>query len=181
MSLVHDGGPIGATLSRSSAESSGELEFSGEDRAGAMRTSKLRTTVTEVGFAAFVQLQHVWYHAYASARLRDAQATVTAVERTFDLAAGRWRWLLGQPSPAAEIWCQLRDQVNDLTTPTLGDPDLRRLYGGLPGKSADCVVLCRRLGLDARRAADVMGVEGSEVEVCLRLAERRSSCCRVLT
>ncbi|MGW3835083.1 hypothetical protein [Streptomyces microflavus] len=129
--------------------------------------------MTDLGFRAFAERNQPRYTRYASARLaRDADVQV-AVHLTFGLAGGNWSWLLSQPVLAANVWAELRHQVEvRLAKGAAPDNDAAALYEALPRAKADSVLLCHRLHFDVDSAAELMGVEPPAVEASLRAMKR---------
>ncbi|MCX5078568.1 hypothetical protein OG321_41675 [Streptomyces sp. NBC_00424] len=80
---------------------------------------------------------------------------------------------MSQPSPAADVWEELRYQVElRVEEASPGGPGVTALYYGLPATSADSVLLCRRLGLQIDEAAELMGLEPPAIEAGLGVADR---------
>lgn len=129
--------------------------------------------IADLGFAAFAERNRPRYTLYARARLSAVARSTAVVEATLVSAHDRWQWLMCQPCPAAEVWEELRRQVERRGERAAGrDPVLTMLYQRLPNACADSVVLCRRLGFSLAEAAELMGVEPSAVEAALAAARR---------
>ncbi|MET9507807.1 hypothetical protein ABZX62_04880 [Streptomyces flavidovirens] len=124
-------------------------------------------------FAAFRELYEPLYLRYALTRLLDAEAAREAVELTFRIAASRWNGLLQSPSPAADVWEQLRAQVSSAGhRATNLDRAVEGLYDYCTVLAADAVVLRCHLGMPVNTAADLMGVDPAAVAAALLTACR---------
>ncbi|MGQ4484256.1 hypothetical protein ACN6LM_002584 [Streptomyces sp. SAS_281] len=129
--------------------------------------------MSDLGFVAFSERNLPRYARYTSARLAKKADAAGAVLAALAYAREDWDWLLGQPSPAADVWDELRHQVRCLArVGAAPDPDVTAIYEGLPEASADSLLLCRRLGLAVGEAAELMGVEKSVVHAGLAVARR---------
>ncbi|WP_327406785.1 hypothetical protein OG194_46535 [Streptomyces sp. NBC_01288] len=136
-------------------------------------SSAVDPVIADLGFAAFAERNRPRYTLYARARLSAVARSTAVVEATLVSAHDRWQWLMCQPCPAAEVWEELRRQVERRGERAAGqDPVLTMLYQRLPNACADSVVLCRRLGFSLAEAAELMGVEPSAVEAALAAARR---------
>jgi DNA-directed RNA polymerase specialized sigma24 family protein len=128
---------------------------------------------TDLGFAAFIERNRPRYTRYAQARLVKGADAADAVRSTLMYAREDWCWLLGQPSLAADVWEELRYQVRRVSSAASSrDADANTLYDRLPEHSADCVLLCHRLGLAVGEAAELMGLEIPSVQAALAVARR---------
>ncbi|WP_369374241.1 hypothetical protein [Streptomyces sp. cg36] len=127
----------------------------------------------DLGFSAFAERNQSRYGHYVTARLSADRRVLTVVPATLAHARRHWDWLLSRPSPAADVWEELRYQVRRQSeqAPTR-DARVAALYYRLPETSADSVLLCCRLGLAIREAAELMGLERPAVEAGLRVARR---------
>ncbi|MFJ9251115.1 sigma factor-like helix-turn-helix DNA-binding protein [Streptomyces sp. NPDC101776] len=129
--------------------------------------------IADLGFAAFAERNRPRYTLYARARLATDAHSSAAVEDTLASAREDWQWLMSGPRPAAEVWGQLRLQVERQGERVAAqNPVVAELYRRLPHASADSVVLCRLLALPVSETAELMGVEPSAVEVALTAARR---------
>ncbi|MEW1827123.1 sigma factor-like helix-turn-helix DNA-binding protein [Streptomyces sp. NPDC088196] len=136
-------------------------------------SSAVDPVIADLGFAAFAERNRPRYTRYAKARLSSVARSTAVVEATLVSAHDNWQWLMSQPCPAAEVWEELRRQVDRRGERAVAqDPVLAVLYRRLPNAAADSVVLCRRLGFPLAEAAELMGVEPSAVEAALASARR---------
>lgn len=136
-----------------------------------------------LGFSAFAERNQPRYACYAKARLAADPRASAVVRATLAFARQHWIWLLSQPSPAGDVWEELRYQVrrqteevpsSDMRTRYDGLPEseVSALYDGLPETSADSALLCCRLGLAVGEAAELMGLEPPAVAAGLVVARR---------
>ncbi|MFD3971394.1 hypothetical protein [Streptomyces cyaneofuscatus] len=131
------------------------------------------TAAAELGYAAFVERNTPRYQRYAAARLPSGGCT-GVVATTLAEARARWAFILSQPSPAAEVWLDLRRRVSDVAERTVpSGSELAKLYERFGPRLADSVVLCRHLGLGVDEAAELMGAEASAVTANLAVTQRR--------
>ncbi|WP_374986025.1 hypothetical protein [Streptomyces fradiae] len=127
----------------------------------------------DLGYSAFAERNSPRYTRYAEARLAADARAASVVGATLTYARRNWTWLLSQPSPAADVWEELRFQVRCGCEETMPrDADVAVLYDRLPETSADSVVLCRHLGLCVGEAAELMGLEPPAVKAGLGIARR---------
>jgi hypothetical protein len=142
-------------------------------RTGRLTSSAVDPVIADLGFAAFAERNRPRYTLYAGARLSTGAHSSAAVEATLASAREGWQRLMSGPCPAAEVWEQLRLQVERQGERVAAqNPVVAELYRRLPHASADSVVLCRLLGLPVAEAAELMGVEPSAVEAALTAARR---------
>ncbi|MEU3188388.1 hypothetical protein ABZ707_29970 [Streptomyces sp. NPDC006923] len=121
-------------------------------------------------FRAFRELHHGPYLLYAEARTRDTESASRAVEAAFTEIAQTWKETLLSPNSIAAAWRILRHAV-------VGHADCVMS----PAPSGDCappntpedaVVLHRQLKLPLHQAAELMGIDASEMCMLLRMADR---------
>ncbi|MDX3855923.1 hypothetical protein [Streptomyces sp. AK02-01A] len=121
-------------------------------------------------FRAFRELHHGPYLRYAEARTPDTESASRAVEAAFTEIAQTWKETLLSPNSVATAWRILHHAV-------VGHADCVMI----PAPSSDCapantpedaVVLHRRLNLPLHQAAELMGIDTSEMCMLLRMADR---------
>ena len=141
---------------------------------GHSTSAAVNPVIADLGFAAFAERNSPRYTLYAEARLSAGVRSSAVVEATLTCARAKWKWLMCQPCPAAEVWEELRHQVerqSERSAPR--NPVLAVLYQRLPSAAcADSWVLCRLLGFPVAEAAELMGTEPSVVEAALAAARR---------
>ncbi|MGW1295884.1 hypothetical protein [Streptomyces sp. NPDC002533] len=124
---------------------------------------------------AFVERNTPRYQRYAAARLPSEQCAAV-VAATLAEAQIRWAFILSQPSPAAEVWLDLRRRVSALAERAVpSSSELATLYEWFGPGLADSVVLCRHLGLGVDEAAELMGAEPPAVTANLAVTQRNLS------
>ncbi|MFG3430388.1 hypothetical protein [Streptomyces californicus] len=130
-------------------------------------------TAASLGYTAFVERNRPRYLLYTAARLPTAADSATLVAAALAAARNRWDFILSQPSPAAEVWGDLRRRVVDRAARTVSSAsEVGALYELFDEGLADSVVLCRRLGFGIDEAAELMGAEPAAVTAHLAVAER---------
>ncbi|MFD3907984.1 hypothetical protein HXS80_06365 [Streptomyces sp. CB04723] len=130
-------------------------------------------SAASLGYTAFVERNHPRYVRYTAMRLPADTDCAALVSAALSAARHRWDVILRQPSPAAEVWADLRRRVTDRAG--RGAPpasEVRALYELFDDGLADSVVLCWRLGLGVDEAAELMGAEPPAVTASLAVAQR---------
>ncbi|MFD7857867.1 hypothetical protein ACFV6B_26805 [Streptomyces microflavus] len=151
--------PYGPPVSRSASRHSPSAQSS--------------AVAADLGYAAFVERNRPRYLRYATIRLTVDEKRAAVVTAVLSAAREHWGFILSQPSPAAEVWQDLRRRVTELVERTASPaPEVSALYERFGDGLADSVVLCCRLGLDVDEAADLMGAEPPTVTASLAVAQR---------
>ncbi len=127
-------------------------------------------------YTAFCLLHRAAYVRYAHARTGDAAAAAQVVHTAFTLLAVLWSEVLSSACPAGLAWRVLGQVVAIHAHSQHGRTD-SVAHQVLDSRLADVVLLRHHLGLPAEEAADLMGVEASQVRVLLQLAERKVPGC----
>lgn len=122
-----------------------------------------------VSYAAFCIPRREVYTRYAAARVGCPRVGEELAQAALGDLAMMWAEALQSASPAALSWSLLRSRIAARAPRDRGSG----LHRVLPGDQADAVVLRYRVGLPLRQAADLMGINDSEMTAILRTALRR--------
>ncbi|MFH8340684.1 hypothetical protein [Streptomyces sp. AM6-12] len=133
--------------------------------------SSRRPSMGLAGYTAFVQLHRSGYEMYASARLGDSKLAMSVVAEVLRKAELSWDTLMLRENPLALTWRALRDSVTAART-EVRDRRADGLHRTLPDQPADAVLLCEELGMDAKAAAALMGLDEPELHMQIQAARR---------
>ncbi|AOU81692.1 hypothetical protein DUI70_6889 [Streptomyces albus] len=126
--------------------------------------------VRRLTLAAFHELHHDAYGAYAFARIADWGQARQCVEDAFEVLRTQWRAALCSERPAAYSWEVLRERIS------LQQPwPIPQGCSPFPDAQLDVLLLHRLLLFPLDRTAALMGIEDHAAQALLRGAERALS------
>ncbi|MGW7521123.1 hypothetical protein ACWGJ2_36635 [Streptomyces sp. NPDC054796] len=132
-----------------------------------------RGPVLPVEFMAFCALYRGRYLRYARARLGDEGCGEVVVEQALEELARVWGQALRSRCTRVFAWELLRGRVREARARGVREtPVCAVVYGRLPVRGADGVVLHHLLRMPVAEVAEVMGLGPAEVLGELRLAGR---------
>jgi hypothetical protein len=141
----------------------------GPEPGGATPAAALRA----LSLGAFCTSRSAAYHRYAALRLGSAPLSRAVVEQAFADLAGEWPSALRAASPAAIAWSLLTARTDAArSAPRSSSGPVGGLYRLLPGPQADAVVLSRCLRFSHEEAAEILGVNRTQLLGSLRAAHR---------
>ncbi|WP_328674901.1 sigma factor-like helix-turn-helix DNA-binding protein [Streptomyces sp. NBC_00343] len=130
--------------------------------------------VLPLEYTAFCLLHQDHYLHYTRERVQDAWMSRQVVEAVLGNLATIWPTVISSPRPAAVAWGLLDALIaSALRGRRAGaSQSADAVHRLLPRAQADAVILCCRLDLSEKEAAELMGVEAPAVASQLRMAQR---------